>query len=198
MVKADADGATCSSTSLLLFQGRKRRKVRWSNTRTHRKKRSSEDEASNPGSSEEEESEDQDDSDEDYKVERKRRRRNRQRERQSSDSSTSSDDDLPPNDDPCKHCGLPNHPELVGAPQGQAGLGTFCSDADQLLGSLQILLCDWCDSGYHTACLRPPLMVIPDGEWFCPPCQHVGHCRAPAPPQGPKSPPLLPLTEAAV
>lgn len=37
----------------------------------------------------------------------------------------------------------------------------------------QILLCDSCDSGYHTACLRPPLMLIPDGEWFCPPCQHV-------------------------
>lgn len=39
--------------------------------------------------------------------------------------------------------------------------------------SSQILLCDRCDSGYHTACLRPPLMIIPDGEWFCPPCQHV-------------------------
>ncbi|OXB62430.1 hypothetical protein ASZ78_013774 [Callipepla squamata] len=37
----------------------------------------------------------------------------------------------------------------------------------------KILLCDSCDSGYHTACLRPPLMIIPDGEWFCPPCQHV-------------------------
>ncbi|MEQ2183967.1 hypothetical protein GOODEAATRI_003292, partial [Goodea atripinnis] len=36
-----------------------------------------------------------------------------------------------------------------------------------------ILLCDLCDRGYHTACLRPPLMLIPDGEWFCPPCQHV-------------------------
>lgn len=56
---------------------------------------------------------DEDDSDEDYKVERSRKRRNRNRERRSSDSSTSSDDDLPPNDDPCKHCGLPNHPELV-------------------------------------------------------------------------------------
>uniref|UniRef100_A0A3Q1GZ84 Remodeling and spacing factor 1b, tandem duplicate 1 n=1 Tax=Acanthochromis polyacanthus TaxID=80966 RepID=A0A3Q1GZ84_9TELE len=74
-----------------------------------------------------------------YKVER------------SSDSSTSTDDDLPPNDDPCKHCGLPNHPELI-------------------------LLCDSCDSGYHTACLRPPLMIIPDGEWFCPPCQHKQLC----------------------
>uniref|UniRef100_A0A3Q1AYU5 PHD-type domain-containing protein n=1 Tax=Amphiprion ocellaris TaxID=80972 RepID=A0A3Q1AYU5_AMPOC len=82
---------------------------------------------------------------------RSRKRRNRNRERRSSDSSTSTDDDLPPNDDPCKHCGLPNHPELI-------------------------LLCDSCDSGYHTACLRPPLMIIPDGEWFCPPCQHKQLC----------------------
>ncbi len=37
----------------------------------------------------------------------------------------------------------------------------------------QILLCDKCDAGYHTACLRPPLMIIPDGDWFCPPCEHV-------------------------
>ncbi|KAJ8798330.1 hypothetical protein J1605_001455 [Eschrichtius robustus] len=40
-----------------------------------------------------------------------------------------------------------------------------------------ILLCDSCDSGYHTACLRPPLMIIPDGEWFCPPCQHKLLCE---------------------
>ncbi|XP_053404414.1 remodeling and spacing factor 1-like isoform X2 [Mercenaria mercenaria] len=36
-----------------------------------------------------------------------------------------------------------------------------------------ILLCDKCDAGYHTACLRPPLMIIPDGDWFCPPCEHT-------------------------
>lgn len=100
---------------LISFQGRKRRRVRWSNTRTRRKKKGSEeDEDSQEESSNEEESEEEDDSDEDYKVERSRKRRNRNRERRSSDSSTSSDDDLPPNDDPCKHCGLPNHPELVG------------------------------------------------------------------------------------
>uniref|UniRef100_A0A096MF64 Remodeling and spacing factor 1-like n=1 Tax=Poecilia formosa TaxID=48698 RepID=A0A096MF64_POEFO len=108
-------------------KGRKRRRTRWSNTRTRRKRKNSddEDENSEESLSEEEESEEEDDSDEDYK--------------------------LPPNDDPCKHCGLPNHPELI-------------------------LLCDSCDSGYHTACLRPPLMVIPDGEWFCPPCQHKQLC----------------------
>uniref|UniRef100_A0A3P9I4C1 Remodeling and spacing factor 1b, tandem duplicate 1 n=1 Tax=Oryzias latipes TaxID=8090 RepID=A0A3P9I4C1_ORYLA len=135
-------------------RGRRRRRVRWSNTRSRRRKKTSEDEEENSdgeSSDEEEESEDEDDSDEDYKVQLNRKRRNRNRERRSSDSSTSSDDDLPPNDDPCKHCGLPNHPELI-------------------------LLCDSCDSGYHTACLRPPLMIIPDGEWFCPPCQHKQLC----------------------
>ncbi|XP_024133753.1 remodeling and spacing factor 1 isoform X1 [Oryzias melastigma] len=57
-----------------------------------------------------------------------------------------------PSEDCCSHCGLPNHPELI-------------------------LLCDSCDSGYHTACLRPPVMLIPDGEWFCPPCQHKLLCE---------------------
>ncbi|XP_077402709.1 remodeling and spacing factor 1 [Vanacampus margaritifer] len=135
-------------------KGRKRRKARWSNMRSRHKRKGSEDDDddSDEQSSEDEESEEEeDDSDEDYKVERGPKRRRRNRERRSSDSSTSSDDDLPPNDDPCKHCGLPNHPELI-------------------------LLCDSCDSGYHTACLRPPLMIIPDGEWFCPPCQHKKLC----------------------
>lgn len=35
-----------------------------------------------------------------------------------------------------------------------------------------ILLCDMCDDGYHTMCCIPPLMVVPDGDWFCPPCEH--------------------------
>ncbi|KAL0973112.1 hypothetical protein UPYG_G00199120 [Umbra pygmaea] len=56
------------------------------------------------------------------------------------------------NEDPCSHCGLSNHPELI-------------------------LLCHLCDSGYHSACLRPPPMVIPDGEWLCPPCQHKFLCE---------------------
>ncbi|XP_061538599.1 remodeling and spacing factor 1 isoform X2 [Phycodurus eques] len=75
---------------------------------------------------------------------------------EASDGGSRSDDscqseDLP-KEDACTRCGLPNHPELI-------------------------LLCDSCDSGYHTACLRPPLMLIPDGEWFCPPCQHKLLCE---------------------
>ncbi|XP_041946973.1 remodeling and spacing factor 1 isoform X4 [Alosa sapidissima] len=146
--KVDTDGHPKS-------KGKRRRRTRWSNTRTRRKKKGSEDDDDDDddedGSSVEEESE-EDDSDEDYKVEKRPRRTRNRRERNTDDSDTSSDDDLPPNDDPCKHCGLPNHPELI-------------------------LLCDSCDSGYHTACLRPPLMIIPDGEWFCPPCQHKLLCE---------------------
>ncbi|CAN6803841.1 unnamed protein product [Brassica oleracea] len=33
-----------------------------------------------------------------------------------------------------------------------------------------VLLCDTCDAGYHTYCLNPPLIRIPDGNWYCPSC----------------------------
>lgn len=33
-----------------------------------------------------------------------------------------------------------------------------------------VLLCDGCDSEYHTYCLNPPLSRIPTGNWYCPSC----------------------------
>ncbi|XP_044262904.1 remodeling and spacing factor 1-like [Tribolium madens] len=51
-------------------------------------------------------------------------------------------------DCPCQKCGKSDHPEWI-------------------------LLCDNCDNGWHCSCLRPPLLVIPEGDWFCPPCQHA-------------------------
>ncbi|KAL6629999.1 hypothetical protein ACP70R_029764 [Stipagrostis hirtigluma subsp. patula] len=33
-----------------------------------------------------------------------------------------------------------------------------------------VLLCDKCDSEYHTYCLNPPLARIPHGNWYCPAC----------------------------
>eukprot|EP00026_Physarum_polycephalum_P001480 Phypoly_transcript_01482.p1 GENE.Phypoly_transcript_01482~~Phypoly_transcript_01482.p1 ORF type:complete len:1046 (+),score=217.46 Phypoly_transcript_01482:51-3140(+) len=35
----------------------------------------------------------------------------------------------------------------------------------------RLLLCDTCESEYHTYCLNPPLRSIPAGDWFCPACQ---------------------------
>ncbi|KAK6147146.1 hypothetical protein DH2020_018058 [Rehmannia glutinosa] len=34
----------------------------------------------------------------------------------------------------------------------------------------KVLLCDECDAEYHTYCLSPPLIRVPVGNWFCPPC----------------------------
>jgi PHD-finger len=34
----------------------------------------------------------------------------------------------------------------------------------------ELLLCDDCDVGYHTFCLRPILPRVPSGSWFCPSC----------------------------
>ena len=37
-------------------------------------------------------------------------------------------------------------------------------------GDEYMLLCDGCDHGYHTYCLRPPLSYVPEGDWFCYDC----------------------------
>ncbi|XP_015781736.1 remodeling and spacing factor 1 [Tetranychus urticae] len=65
------------------------------------------------------------------------------------DQGSSSEAEEEINDDtPCQRCGKYDHPEWI-------------------------LLCDKCDTGFHTACLKPPLMLIPDGDWFCPPCENL-------------------------
>ncbi|XP_078440086.1 TRITHORAX-RELATED PROTEIN 6 isoform X2 [Wolffia australiana] len=43
----------------------------------------------------------------------------------------------------------------------ECGLG----DSDEVL-----LLCDKCNRGFHTFCLRPILPSVPNGSWFCPSC----------------------------
>jgi hypothetical protein len=39
-----------------------------------------------------------------------------------------------------------------------------------------ILLCDGknCNLEFHTFCLRPPIVEIPEGDWFCPLCSDTG------------------------
>ena len=39
-----------------------------------------------------------------------------------------------------------------------------------------LLLCDDCDDAYHIHCLRPVLLSVPDGDWFCPLCEHKKLC----------------------
>lgn len=40
-------------------------------------------------------------------------------------------------------------------------------------GDEYMLLCDGCDHGYHTYCLKPPLEQVPEGDWFCRDCAPI-------------------------
>ncbi|XP_067880764.1 bromodomain adjacent to zinc finger domain protein 2A-like isoform X2 [Heterodontus francisci] len=46
-------------------------------------------------------------------------------------------------------------------------------DKDELL-----LLCDNCDQGCHTYCLKPKIIEIPEGDWFCPICTTAANGRS--------------------
>ncbi|KAK6155562.1 hypothetical protein DH2020_009810 [Rehmannia glutinosa] len=44
----------------------------------------------------------------------------------------------------------------------------------------ELLLCDKCDRGFHLFCLRPVLVAVPEGRWFCPSCsnhKNLTNCR---------------------
>jgi hypothetical protein len=44
-----------------------------------------------------------------------------------------------------------------------------CSKTDR---PESLLLCDDCDDAYHLECLTPALLSVPDGNWYCPLCEH--------------------------
>jgi hypothetical protein len=44
----------------------------------------------------------------------------------------------------------------------------ICGSVEDPLDSL--LLCDQCDTPWHMQCLKPALVTVPDGDWFCPDC----------------------------
>ncbi|XVF10114.1 hypothetical protein REPUB_Repub07fG0155200 [Reevesia pubescens] len=50
----------------------------------------------------------------------------------------------------------------------------------------KLLLCDKCDKGYHMFCLRPILVSVPKGPWFCPSCSNI------------KKPKLFPLVQTKI
>ncbi|GMN44363.1 hypothetical protein TIFTF001_013558 [Ficus carica] len=46
----------------------------------------------------------------------------------------------------------------------------FCEKCGSGDSSADLLLCDECDRGFHLFCLRPILVSVPKGSWFCPSC----------------------------
>lgn len=75
---------------------------------------------------------------------RGRAKKLRRKKKKGASESESDDDD----ENPCAHCYSNKRPDMV-------------------------LLCDTCDAAYHTLCLRPPLLNIPEGDWICPYCQQL-------------------------
>lgn len=64
---------------------------------------------------------------------------------------------------------------------GHAPEEDFCRVCQQ---DGELLLCETCPAAYHIYCLRPPLMRIPDDDWYCPDCSSavvsgVTDCRSP-------------------
>ncbi|XP_075495434.1 histone-lysine N-methyltransferase ATXR6-like [Primulina tabacum] len=41
----------------------------------------------------------------------------------------------------------------------------------------ELLLCDKCDRGFHIFCIRPILVAVPKGPWFCPYCANRNQVR---------------------
>lgn len=47
---------------------------------------------------------------------------------------------------------------------------TYCENCGLGHKPAELLLCDKCDRGFHIFCLRPILVTVPKGSWFCPSC----------------------------
>ena len=74
----------------------------------------------------------------------------------------------------CVPCMLPNllGDMYAGLVKPQADLPCqVCRDHNHFAS---MLLCDNCDTGWHTYCLDPPLEEVPEGSWLCPDCIRCG------------------------
>ncbi|KAJ4954063.1 hypothetical protein NE237_030895 [Protea cynaroides] len=49
----------------------------------------------------------------------------------------------------------------------------FCEECGSGDAADELLLCDKCDRGFHLFCLRPILVSVPKGSWFCPSCSNL-------------------------
>nr|XP_043634620.1 probable Histone-lysine N-methyltransferase ATXR5 [Erigeron canadensis] len=48
--------------------------------------------------------------------------------------------------------------------------GVVCEKCGSGENEHQLLLCDKCDKAFHMTCLRPIVVRVPIGRWFCPAC----------------------------
>lgn len=81
----------------------------------------------------------------------------------------------------CRVCLVPAGQEgpTQGGPSPRRGKGRGRSKS----ADWTMLECDGCLGGFHLRCLDPPLLTVPEGDWFCPACEAAAEAgvRIPAP-----------------
>lgn len=47
-----------------------------------------------------------------------------------------------------------------------------CIKCSEIKENFLLIICDSCDFRFHVDCLKPQIEEIPDGDWYCPICEH--------------------------
>jgi hypothetical protein len=68
----------------------------------------------------------------------------------------------------CAPCHLPNLDIWQNPTLARGDVDHSCKVCHQTTDGATMLLCDGCDDSWHRACLNPPLLATPVGNWFCP------------------------------
>jgi hypothetical protein len=71
----------------------------------------------------------------------------------------------------CAPCHLPNLDIWQNPRLERGNVDHSCQVCHQTTSGVTMLLYDGCNGGWHRACLDPPLLATPVGDWFCPKCR---------------------------
>lgn len=71
-------------------------------------------------------------------------------------------------------CHLPDIDGTVDPTLQACGEDKACEVCGERDNGDRMLLCDWCNGGWHTFCLDPMLQTIPEGDWVCDICRSEG------------------------
>ena len=74
----------------------------------------------------------------------------------------------------CAPCTIPNLDGTTHSGISMPSKAHPCTKCGSAADWGKMLLCDWCDAGWHLYCLTPPLVTVPAGDWLCPDCKRAG------------------------
>lgn len=77
--------------------------------------------------------------------------------------------------DNCAPCHLPHLDGDIDPRIADEFEDAVCEVCEQEEPESTLLLCDLCNSAYHTQCLQPALPTVPEDSWICPVCVSRGY-----------------------